>query len=47
MDALLEELCTRHGWCLREDDRNALIADPPREREAVAMLKGPRRPSGL
>jgi hypothetical protein len=35
MDALLEELCARHGWCLREDDRNALVADPPREREAV------------
>ena len=25
MDALLEELCTKYGWCLEPDDRDRLL----------------------
>jgi hypothetical protein len=35
MDALLEELCTKHGWCLPEEDQNALLAAGPQDREAI------------
>lgn len=35
MDALLEELCTKHGCCLREEDRSALIVAGSHECEAV------------
>ena len=35
MDALLEELCTKHGWCLRDEDRHALIAGGPQDRGAI------------
>jgi hypothetical protein len=36
MDALLEELCTQHGWCLGEHDWNALVAGTHDDRDAVA-----------
>jgi len=36
MDALLEQLCAEYGWCLRLEDRDALIAARPRDRGAVA-----------
>jgi hypothetical protein len=36
MDALLEELCVSHGWCLREEDRVELIAHCSRDRDAIA-----------
>jgi hypothetical protein len=34
-DALLEELCTKYGWCLPPEDRRALIAAEPQDREAI------------
>jgi hypothetical protein len=35
-DALLEELCTKYGWCLGADDRENLVARGPRDRETLA-----------
>ena len=35
MDALLDELCVTHGWCLSPQDKAALIAAEPRDREAI------------
>ena len=35
MDALLEQLCIEHGWCLRPEDREALIAAGSTDREAI------------
>ena len=35
MDALLNELCVTHGWWLSPQDKVALIAAEPRDREAL------------
>ncbi len=35
MDALLEGLCTKHGCCLREEDRSVLIAARSQDSEAI------------
>jgi hypothetical protein len=35
MDALLEDLCTTYGWCLRPEDRRVLIAAGSQDRETV------------
>jgi hypothetical protein len=36
MDALLDELCVKYGWCLGPDDRAGLLqADAP-DAEAIA-----------
>jgi hypothetical protein len=35
MDALLDELCTKHGWCLPEVERNALVHGAHQDRDAV------------
>jgi hypothetical protein len=34
-DALLEELCTKYGWCLRAEDRHALVVAAPQHRETI------------
>ncbi len=36
MDALLRELCSEYGWCLRPEKRDALIAAAPQDREEIA-----------
>jgi hypothetical protein len=36
MDALLEELCARYGWCLPPEERQALLASRARNRAEVA-----------
>jgi hypothetical protein len=36
MDALLEELCTKYGWCLKPEDRDALVAAGLQDREEIA-----------
>lgn len=35
MDALLEELCTTHGWCLRDEDRARLIDAGVQDRDSI------------
>jgi len=35
MEALLTELCARHGWCLPEADRATLLASGPRDSAAI------------
>jgi hypothetical protein len=35
LDALLEEQCTRYGWCLDPSDRAALVQDPAQDRDAI------------
>ena len=35
MDALLDELCTKYGWCLRQEDWNALIDGAHQDRDAI------------
>lgn len=34
VDALLSDLCVRHGVCLSPDDFDALVRDPPGELDA-------------
>lgn len=36
IDALLEELCRKYGWCLPASEREHLIASAPRDRETLA-----------
>jgi len=35
MQALLDELCVKHGWCLKPDDRAALVATRARDRDDI------------
>ncbi|MGE3139464.1 MAG: hypothetical protein AB7I08_03270 [Thermoleophilia bacterium] len=35
MEALLVELCTVHGWCLEESDRDALMAARADDRDTI------------
>jgi len=35
MEAVFEELCRKYGWCLRAEDREALIAAGPQNRETI------------
>ncbi len=36
MDALLEELCTKYGWCLEPDDRDSLLQSDTGDADAIA-----------
>ena len=35
MQALLDELCVKHGWCLNPDDQAALVAKRARDHDEV------------
>ena len=49
VEALLNELCVRYGYCLSPNETAAVIADPPRDVEgfvdAVPVAEGHDLPS--